>query len=440
MEKLASSYPIKVFYSYARKDRRLCQQLEAHLSLLRKQSYIVDWYDREISAGTDWAREIDKHLNDAHIILLLISADFLASDYCYSKEMERALARHQAQEARVIPILLRDVDYHHAPFSHLKMLPGNGKAVTSRSWRTRDEAFADIATGIRRVVEEIRPSYLAGSDSPLPETEEKPSNASGPQQKGLGLKMQHISELKAALQRRTLVLFVGNDLPDSITGLPPRANLARELAQSHGLDERLSLAEVAQRISQNGNRFTFTRFLLESLDTTHMSPQPFHRSIEKLVRLYRLEILISTAYDTLLEAAFQEAGTSYNQVITGNDVSFIRSERPTIIKLYGDTQRPETLVVTDRDHFDMLRDTGREPLLNEVRHAFRRNSILFLGYNLTDPDIRFLFDQVAQGAFAHRCYAVWSGMGEADVQMWRDRGITILDAHPLDVLAALTQP
>src|SRR5690242_971619 len=138
---------IKVFISYAHEDERLCKELDKHLALLKRQKIIDVWHERDISAGTEWEQEIDRHLNTAQIILLLISADFLASDYCYSIEMQRALARAERNEAYVIPILLRPVEWHDAPFQHLPRLPQQNKPVTS--WPNTDEAFREMAAGIR---------------------------------------------------------------------------------------------------------------------------------------------------------------------------------------------------------------------------------------------------------------------------------------------------
>src|ERR1700730_17031780 len=137
---------IKVFYCYAREDEKLRNELEKHL---RRQSHIIGWHDRKISAGIEWADEIDAHLSAADIILLLISPEFMNSEYCYSNEMKRALERHAAGEARVMPIILRPVYWKDAPFSTLKVLPSDGKAVTS--WANVDEAFADIASEVTKV-------------------------------------------------------------------------------------------------------------------------------------------------------------------------------------------------------------------------------------------------------------------------------------------------
>ena len=145
--------PLKIFFAYAREDEALREKMEVHLSSLRRDGLISPWSDRLITAGTDWEREISKSLRAASIILLLISPDFIASDYCYSIEMTRALERHRRNEARVIPVLLRPCDWHDAPFARLAVLPTNAQPVTL--WANEDKAFHTIAMGIRRVVVEM---------------------------------------------------------------------------------------------------------------------------------------------------------------------------------------------------------------------------------------------------------------------------------------------
>jgi len=142
--------PISLFYSYSHKDEALRDELETHLTLLRRHGVVRGWHDRRIPAGTEWAGQIDQHLEAADVILLLVSADFLASDYCYDKEMKRALERHGAGAARVIPVILRPCDWQSAPFWKLQALPKDGKPVAT--WKDRDEAFTDIARGIREAV------------------------------------------------------------------------------------------------------------------------------------------------------------------------------------------------------------------------------------------------------------------------------------------------
>jgi hypothetical protein len=102
---------IEIFFSYSHKDEELRNELANHLSILQQQGMISAWHDRRIAPGREWAGEISEHLDRAQIILLLVSADFLASDYCRKIEIERALERHKAKKARVIPVILRPVSY-----------------------------------------------------------------------------------------------------------------------------------------------------------------------------------------------------------------------------------------------------------------------------------------------------------------------------------------
>jgi len=146
---------LEIFYSYAHEDERLRKALDKQLSLLKRDGLITDWYDHKIMAGKEWESEILTHLDSAQIILLLISPDFIASDYCYSIEMQRTMERHERGEARVIPIILRPADWKSAVFGKLKALPSDGKAVTR--WSNRDEAFLNVAKGIRRTVRELAP-------------------------------------------------------------------------------------------------------------------------------------------------------------------------------------------------------------------------------------------------------------------------------------------
>ncbi len=142
---------IEIFCCYARNDQSFLKHLRKHLTLFQKQGLINLWYDVDICPGTNWEEEIQKHLETAQIVLLLISPDFIASDYCYSKEMKRALERHNLGEARVIPIILRPVHWQRAPFGKLQALPKDAKPV--KSWRDQDKAFVDVVTGILIAIE-----------------------------------------------------------------------------------------------------------------------------------------------------------------------------------------------------------------------------------------------------------------------------------------------
>lgn len=144
---------LEVFFSYSSANDELCQQLLRHLSSLRRQDRIHQWRNCQIKPGQNRVEEIERHLDSAHVILLLVSADFLHSEPCFSTELKRAIERHEAGTARVIPIILRDVDCYGMPFEKLEPLPKNRTPVTS--WKNQDEAFTDIAKAIRTTVEEM---------------------------------------------------------------------------------------------------------------------------------------------------------------------------------------------------------------------------------------------------------------------------------------------
>lgn len=143
----ASRKSFRLFYSYAHQDEQLRDELDTHLSILKRQGIIDSWHDRMIAPGAAWEHEIDRQLLYADIILLLISPDFIASDYCWGREMQQAMERHAKGDATVIPIMLRAVDWQNAPFTTLQALPQNAKPITQ--WGDRDRAYADICRSIR---------------------------------------------------------------------------------------------------------------------------------------------------------------------------------------------------------------------------------------------------------------------------------------------------
>lgn len=146
--------PLEIFFSYSHVDESLRQALEKHLKSLIFENLITTWHDRDISAGQEWAQQIDQHLDNAHIILLLISADFISSDYCYSIEVKRAMERHYKGEACVIPIILRPTSWQEMPFGKLQCLPSNSNPITI--WSNQDEAWVDVINGIRAAVKSFK--------------------------------------------------------------------------------------------------------------------------------------------------------------------------------------------------------------------------------------------------------------------------------------------
>jgi hypothetical protein len=147
--------PLPIFFCYAHEDEELLNELKKHLRPLQQLRLIDIWYDRDIQAGVEWEEEVKSHLHKAKIIFLLVSADFMASDYCQGIEMKQALERHNRHEACVIPLILRPTHWHDL-LGHLQALPMDAKPVIDRSWHNQDEAWYDVVAGIRRIVDDYR--------------------------------------------------------------------------------------------------------------------------------------------------------------------------------------------------------------------------------------------------------------------------------------------
>jgi tetratricopeptide (TPR) repeat protein len=168
-EKVAPATPLRIFYSYAPSDTQQQIKLEKHLSAWGRRGIISSWYNRAILPGSDWKQEINEHLDTADIILLLISPDFMASDYCYGIEMQRALERHASKEAYVIAVIVRPVSWTGTPIEQLPVLPLNEKPITM--WKPQDEGLRVTAEEIGQIIKDLlsrkleahgRASYLAG--------------------------------------------------------------------------------------------------------------------------------------------------------------------------------------------------------------------------------------------------------------------------------------
>lgn len=175
-----------LFFSYSHKDEALRDRLEVHLAMLKRQGAISTWHDRCIKAGDDFGQQIDENLERADVILLLISPDFIASDYCHEVEMHRALARNTEGTARVIPVILKPCDWMHPPLSNLLAAPTDGKPIVK--WPNEDDAFVDV-------IRMIREALPASSGTPAAAVRQSPRAATpnppiGPRSSNLRLRKQ----------------------------------------------------------------------------------------------------------------------------------------------------------------------------------------------------------------------------------------------------------
>jgi hypothetical protein len=249
---------------------------------------------------------------------------------------------------------------------------------------------------------------------------------------------RQIEEIAEKLTQRRLAFFLGADLPQSITGVESRGAVAAKLSNRYNIEPGKSLATVAQLVMNHGNRHDFTQFLLDRLQLC--APHPFYDLIAQLIKKGQPEWIITTAYHRLLAKSLQNNQCPSNTVVNDSNLSFINPNQPTILKLYGDIQQPTSLVVTEQDQNKLLR--GRFPdkrdMVDEIRRLFRRNSILFIGYELSDPSVSAFFDEVAGDRFQSSSYAVCSGLSPLAVNSFEsNRGLKILPGDPMAVVQHL---
>lgn len=257
---------------YAHQDERMVRQLKDHLSLLERNGLIELWDYGNIGPGTEWEQEIDKHLDNTQVILLLISSSFLASHYCYKVEMQRAIERHERKEACVIPVILRSVHWQEPPLDKLKALPDHDKPVTR--WTDRDEGFTNIARGIMKVIEQLNTHSLS---DPVAE------------RKALIVNLDRLIEtIKSQMQPpgramatastlQQLSIFVPNEvtLADLVAGWQILSHASKEGEEVAIVQRRLTCGELAQMASQfisdQGN-------LAQAIKTWHIWQDAFSNS------------------------------------------------------------------------------------------------------------------------------------------------------------------
>lgn len=150
---------VKVFISYAHKDEAHKNNLVEHLTTLRRSNLISEWHDREIVPGQAWKSEISENLEEAELILFLVSSTFLASEYCFDVEFGRALAKHEEGSAQLIPIIIRSCDWKTTALGPFQGLPKDAKPIST--WPDQDEGWLDVIDGIKRNLAKFTPKRLA---------------------------------------------------------------------------------------------------------------------------------------------------------------------------------------------------------------------------------------------------------------------------------------
>ena len=146
--------PVRIFISYAHEDEPFREDLGVHLSVLLRLGLVDIWHDRRLLPGDEFRQHIDGHLEQADVILFLVSPHFTASDFCWQLEMQRALERHREGTARAVPVIVRHSDWRSTRLGGLTALPKDGRPV--KAWPDPDEAWLDVVAGLKRIIRELQ--------------------------------------------------------------------------------------------------------------------------------------------------------------------------------------------------------------------------------------------------------------------------------------------
>lgn len=239
--------PVTILLCYDAEDESMVRQFRKQLSPLKRKGLIALWDYGNISPGTDWEQELKKHLNEAQVILLIISPSFLDSDYCYNMEMQRAVERHERKEARVIPVILRPVNWDVPPIDKLLPLPDGAKPIST--WRNRDEGFKNVADGIKQVIEQWNTHSL-----PDPKVERKEMIANLDRLiETVKSQMQPPGRAMAtAGTLQELSIFIPNDvtLADLVAGWRTLSHPSKQSEEPATKQRRVTCGELADMASQ----------------------------------------------------------------------------------------------------------------------------------------------------------------------------------------------
>lgn len=317
---------VEVFFSYSHADEPLRDELAKHLTILERLGIIKSWHDRRILPGNEWDGQINTNLDNAQVILLLISSDFLASRYCWDVEVKRAMERHEAQDACVIPVILREVDWKGASFGKLQALPTNAKAITS--FANQDEAFKNVAQGIRATVEQLR---QARQPAPPAEKQSSPPSAASPEIEEYRQEIAHIlSEEGGTIDDNSRIYLDG--LRDSLsispeTGLSIEQSLLapylvyeqtfqRMAAHALPLDEkaqtRLKRLQQRQGLSDTAVKLIGERVLAKH-DFLHSEKGIDYSTLRDLLKAGDWRAANKETYKTMIQAVGKSPGDYFTE-------------------------------------------------------------------------------------------------------------------------------
>lgn len=242
--------------------------------------------------------------------------------------------------------------------------------------------------------------------------------------------------LMTELEQQNIILFVGADFPQSLTGVPSRQELAKIMAEEKGVKSYHSLAEIAGYGQSSDNRYQFTKLIINHYTSSDLRPQPIHAHIAELIKKFRIETIISLSYDELLRQAFNDKG-GCTFVVESQARRFFGKNKPQLINLLGTAQRPDTLSVIAND-FQWPEE--KQLIFDLVKAEFYAHSVLFLGHRLSErADLDFLLKFDNPGDKFHQPnFAILEDVTTMENDRWKQFQANVIEIAPMDFLEILS--
>lgn len=240
------------------------------------------------------------------------------------------------------------------------------------------------------------------------------------------------TEIAEAMSSGDLVAFCGCGISMATGALPSGSALAQDLCARASLPLSGDLPAVARSYESRNGRHSLIDYISKKIEP-HRSPMPTHEEVARIP----FKVVVTTNWDELLERAFEKLGRNYALVVKDSDVAFVSSATTPIVKLHGTISQKDTLVVSDRDYYDFL---GRQPgLAGLLRSWMLTSTVLYLGYNLGDPDFKAVFYECQRvlGPLKRRAYAIQLNPSKTVVDDWQQENVQVLAADAFDFLSAL---